>query len=191
MRWVLAVAALLAAASAATAGARPESNALIRHGVGIGKVRLGMTETQVRAAMGRPTTTLREAGSFGRPTIELQYGVDAYLVRLAGRPLRVVQIATTLRKERTREGLGVGSLERDVVRAYGPRLRCERLRTGLIPGSQTTRMLITTVRECVLNTTAGTQTSFLSVVKPVVLWERLLPEDWEPRARVLSVAVRT
>jgi hypothetical protein len=152
-------------------------------------VRLGMTEAQVRAALGRPMTTLEETGSFGRRTVELQYGVSSYLVRLSGRPFRVVQVATTLRRERTREGLGVGSFERDLTKAY-PRLRCERLRTGPFPGSPNSRMLLTQVRECVLDTGRGTQTVFSSVIERKVPWERLLPEDWKPRARVLEVAVR-
>jgi hypothetical protein len=189
MARAVALAALVAALTAATAGARSDANAVIRHGVGIGKVRLGMTEAQVRAALGKPSSTLDEAGSFGRRTHELQYDGSAWLVRLGGRPLRVVQVATTLRRERTREGLGVGSFERDVLKAY-PRLRCERLRTGPFPGSPNSRMLLTQVRECVLDTGRGTQTVFSSVIERKVPWERLLPEDWEPRARVLEVAVR-
>jgi len=58
------VAAAVAAAAAATA---PSVTQLIRPGVAIGKVRLGMSFAQVRRALGRPQlVNRREERGFGR-----------------------------------------------------------------------------------------------------------------------------
>ena len=53
MRFVALLAVVLAALAAASASAAPESNLRITPGVGIGKLRLGMTEAQVRRLLER------------------------------------------------------------------------------------------------------------------------------------------
>ena len=176
---------------AAAAGAAPHSSQLIRHGVGIGKVRLGMTEEQVRAALGRPTWVVQTRTGFGGVRRELQFDDASYTVVLRRRAgvFRAVAVSTIVRRERTREGLGVGSLEARVRRAYGGRLRCEPLRTRRWDSASDARVLVTTARNCTLATPGRTETVFRSVVKGRFPWVRLTPADW-PRARVYVVSVR-
>jgi len=186
-RVALPLAAVAALVAAGTAGG---SSQLIRHGVGIGKVRLGMTEAQVRRALGRPTSVVRRRAGFGGARTELQFDEASYTVVLRRRSgaMRVVAVSTILERERTREGLGVGTLEARVRRAYGSRLRCERLRTEPVDDRTSARMLMPPERNCVL-TVGGAQTVFRSVVKGRWPWSRLTPADW-PRARVYVVSVR-
>lgn len=182
------LASLAVLVAVGTAGA---SSQLIRHGVGIGKVRLGMTEAEVRAALGPPTATVRSRTGFGGARLELQFDEAAYTVvlRKRGSGFRAVSVSTIVSQERTREGLGVGSLETRVRRAYGARLRCEALRTRPIDDRGGPRMLVPPERNCVLATAGATQTVFRSVVKGRFPWVRLTPDDW-PRARVYLVTVR-
>jgi hypothetical protein len=182
------LASLATLVAGGTAGA---SSQLIRHGVGIGKVRLGMTEAQVRAALGRPTAIVRRGAGFGGARLELQFDEAAYTVvlRRRGEGFRAVAVSTILPRERTREGLGVGALETRVRRSYGARLRCEPLRTKPVDPPGDARMLVSPERNCTLTTAGATQTVFRSVVKGRFPWSRLTPEDW-PRARVYVVTVR-
>jgi hypothetical protein len=185
---------IAAAAAAASAGASPSHEALIRPGVGIGAARLGMTTTQLRAAMGKPLAVLSQPASYGRTSIEWQYGYGAFTVRLEGprRALRVVSVATTLRRERTREGLGVGTLEARVERAYAGRIRCERLRTGgASDGRSTLVVVLDQNRDCVVSHPNGTRTVFRTWVKPGVYEPPPTPERWEKDAQVLEVSVRS
>lgn len=186
-RAALVLAAGAALVAAATAGG---SSQLVRHGVGIGKVRLGMTEAQVRAALGRPTWVVQTRAGFGGVRRELQFGEAAYSVGLRRRVggFRAVAISTILSRERTSEGLGVGSPETRVRRAYGTRLRCEPLRTRQRQGS-TTRALVSNRRSCALATPGRTETVFDSVVKPRRPGWSVQPDEW-PRARVYIVTVR-
>ena len=193
MRRATFVLLVLAAAAALPAGAAPQRDLLIRPGVGIGKVRLGMTVPQLRAAMGRPLAVLPQEARFGRQAVEWQYGYGAYMVRLEGRrnALRVVGVSTTILKERTPEGFGVGTLESRVERAFAGRIRCERLRTGTIGGSDHTILVLDRNRDCVLTHADGRRTIFVTWVKPVETYDALVtPERWEKEAQVLEVAVR-
>jgi hypothetical protein len=183
--------ALLVAPQAGAAVAR---DALIRPGVGIAKARLGMTATQVRAAMGRPLAVLPQQAGFGRRAVEWQYGYGAYTVRLEGRgdALRVVAVATTAYRERTPEGLGVGTLESRVERAYGARIRCERLRTGAAgEGRSTAIVVLDRDRDCVVAHTNGTQTVFVTWMGPQRPSQAApTAAEWEEAATVLEVVVR-
>ena len=184
-----AVIALAAAAAAATlAPGAAGTDLRIRPGEGIGRVDLGMTEPQVRRALGRPKWTVRRRGGFGRRELELQFGESDYFVRLAGAQgrLRVVAVGTTLRSERTPQGFGVGTPERRLARAFGPRFRCERLETDRV-GS--TVVVQTRVRRCTLAGPAGAVTDFNTAVKTRWAWSLVHPADWA-RARVLEVVVR-
>jgi len=72
----------------ASANGSTQRDALIRPGVGLGKVRLGTTLTQVRAAWGWPqavTTRTQERGGW---ILELQYDFAAYTATLSGLPKR-------------------------------------------------------------------------------------------------------
>lgn len=89
---------------------------------GMAGVTLGMSRTQVRAALGTPSRTIHARNEFGVYT-EFRY---------AGRALRLVfqgnggltSISTTGRTERTRTGVGVGSTEAQVKHGV-PGVRCE------------------------------------------------------------------
>jgi hypothetical protein len=185
---LLLLAGAAAAFAAAGAHARTDANVLIRPAQGIGKIRLGMTEAQVRRTMGRPRAVIRQPGGFGLGAVELEYGLAAYTVRLVGRrgQARVVRVGTTLVRERTRAGVGVGSLERRVLRAY-PRLRCESLRTYAISGVTYSGR---SMRDCVLFAPSGRRTTFTSGVRVnSTIGESLTLRDWNQRARVIEVSV--
>ena len=114
-------AALVAAVAAAPAGSTPARDALVRPGMGIGKVRLGMTLAQVRGAVGRPQYVNRRLRvGFGRTYVEYAWDhrflTVGFFVR--GGQLRAARISTTSPRERTREGLGRGSRPRDIARRY-------------------------------------------------------------------------
>jgi hypothetical protein len=174
--------ALVASASAST-----QRDALIRPGVGIGKVRLGMTLAQVRAAWGRPQAQTVETLPRGGRRIELQYDFAAYTVTLTGRPSHetVATIATTLSKEKTRQGLGVGTPERRLQRLLRGELRCDRLDVVTQPRSPYP-LLSSNRRECTLGAPGSPQTVFVSRMRR----HSFLPEDWSASAYVFEVVIR-
>jgi hypothetical protein len=147
------VVAILAAVTATPARAAPGANALIRPGVGIGPLRLGMTPQQVRHALGQPIYVRGTRLGFGRLLIEYSYWLDgytAYLLRVGGKA-RVVSVQTTLAKEKTASGLGVGSTERQIRRVY-PDVRCSEI---FPPGGGMIRET-----DCVTGPRAGRQLVF-------------------------------
>jgi hypothetical protein len=186
MRFVALLAVVVAAVAAAQAGAAPQSNLRIFPGVGIGKLRLGMTEAQVRRAMGRPRFVVTRRAGFGLRSLEYQYGLAEYTVRLFGRPgrLRAVRVGTTLVRERTPLRVGVGSSERAIRRAY-PALRCEPLETELF-GS--VRVVRTSQRECTLRAASGRRTIFTTAVLEKG-FDVVTPRTWARRAEVIEVSV--
>jgi hypothetical protein len=121
MRTVALLALLVAALAAARASAAPESASLIRPAQGIGKIRLGMTDAELRRAMGRPRVSIGRTAGFGRRTVDYEFGFGEYAARLFGSPgrLRVVRVTTTLRRERTAKGIGPGSSERALEVSVG------------------------------------------------------------------------
>jgi hypothetical protein len=183
---VAASAALLAAA----AGAGTEADLRIRLGQGIGKLRLGMSEAEVRRAMGRPRAIVRLRADFGILTVEYQYGLAAYAVRLSGPRgrLRATRISTVLRRERTAKGIGPGSRERDLIRAYR-RVRCKLLPTARIGG---VLHVVASVhsRTCALATPSGRTTIFTTQVPFSAIFDPPRPlETWLKTARISEVAV--
>ena len=120
--------AALVAAVAATASAHGavDGDALIRPGVGIGKVRLGMAQAQVFRLLGRPSVVNRRLTyGFGMRYVEYDWGFGTWTVGFTGRrgDLRVSKIGTTLRRERTARRVGVDSTARAVLRAF-PNASC-------------------------------------------------------------------
>lgn len=164
---------------------------MIRPGVSIAKFRLGMTEQQVRRAAGRPTAVVRHPrAAFAQRTVELQYGLGAgYVVQLAG-PLgrmRVNFVSTTLRRERTSNGIGTGSLER-VLRERYPALRCGPLNAAQPPGTPGDRTpYVDNRRDCTLFSGRGSRTIFRSQVTGKRYG--VTAEEFLRRAEVVEIAV--
>jgi hypothetical protein len=152
---VIAVVAALAAAS--PAGAGPETDLLVRHGQGIGKLRLGMTLIQVKRLLGPPRAeNTRERRTRGYTYVELDWEYARWTVgflRAPRGPYRAVLIGTVLRSQRTPEGLGVGSRERDLGRRLDG-LRCWRVRPVRDPYGPHSS-------ECVYGERAGRNTAFI------------------------------
>ena len=116
----------LAVLAAGSAQGAAERDALVRPGVGIGRVRLGMTKAEVVRALGRPQLVNRrlERG-FSSRYVEYAWDYTRWTVGFAGRgdDLRVTKVATTLRAQRTPRRIGVGSRVREILRAY-PNAAC-------------------------------------------------------------------
>lgn len=175
-------------AIAAGASASTERGALIRPGVGIGKVRLGMKLAQVRAAWGAPqAVTVRKRKRGGR-IVELQYDFAAYVTTLSGLRgrERVIAVCTTLAKERLPQGVGVGSLERRLQRVFRGALRCEIL--PVRPGEPV--IFASARRRCTLGDRHGRHTVFTSGIHLRYPWDARLVADWARLARVTGVVVR-
>jgi hypothetical protein len=190
------VVALVAAASAALlaagATASPQATLVIQPAQAIGKLRLGMTEAEARRAMSRPRAIVRQRSGFGLSAVEYQYGFAEYTVRFVGPRgrRRAVRVTTVLRRERTTRGIGPGSRERDVIRAY-PRVRCEPLRTFRIgdvvyaaaPRGWGGRL-------CTLFAASGRRTVFTSQRPYSAIVARPVPVGtWLRTARITEVAV--
>lgn len=88
---------------------------------GMAGVKLEMTKKQVRAALGEPLGIRRGKNDFG-PYTEFRY---PFLVSVFFQGDRTVtSVRTSGRKERTAQGIGVGSTEMDVKRKV-PGARCK------------------------------------------------------------------
>lgn len=113
MRCIVALVALVAATVVGSASAVEST---IVRGVGIGKVRMGMTRGQVERLLGRDNLVDTRASFSGATYVELGWNFSTFSVGFLGG--RVMQVETTLRGEKTAQGIGVGSLFSAVVRAY-------------------------------------------------------------------------
>jgi hypothetical protein len=107
--WMFLAAAVVAMVVAASASAVEST---INPGIGIGKVRLGMSQTQVKQALGKWTFVnerkadhLSVGWGFGEWTVDFISG-------------KVVEVSTTLRSQRTASHIGPGSSWHALVRAY-------------------------------------------------------------------------
>lgn len=124
--WIISTIAI-GMAVAGSAGASPSSTLVIRPGVSIGKIRLGMTIPEATRVLGRARIVgRRETRGFGIRYVEFQWNYASWRIGFRGRAgeERAVRIGTTLRSERTPAGIGVGSNTKDMVRRYGGRISC-------------------------------------------------------------------
>jgi hypothetical protein len=184
---------VVAVVGATVADAARESSAVIRPGRSIGKFALGMTEQQVRRVAGRPAYVIpRGRASLGQRIVEWQYGRAAdYIVRLVGRPgrMRVSFVSTTIRRERTAQGIGTGSRERALRDAY-PAIRCGPLNAPSPPGvPPPTNPYVDNGRDCTLFSSSGARTIFRTQVTDTRYG--VTAEEYLRRAVVVEVALAT
>jgi hypothetical protein len=139
-------------------------------GVGIGKVKLGMTATQVKKALGENYLLNSKTNVSGKHYVEYGWDYSGWTATFVqqGRSLRVVQVGTSVWKQKTVKGIGPGSSWRALVRAY-PNGVCAQhnVRTAKV--------------EYLVQHPSGTQTLYV------------VPQPTEPTGvwRVLEVRVRT
>lgn len=107
--------------------------------VGLGKIRPGMSEQQVRNILGKPTTSKTEfSRGVGDNIRTLQYpDISLSLVPHPDKPKKffVYQFVTRSRKFATPTGIKVGDTQSQVIKAYGkPHISQEDKATFLIYG---------------------------------------------------------
>ncbi len=115
--WLALIAVAVAGAVVSSAWAIEST---IVRGVGIGKVKVGMTRAQVERILGKDEFFNGRTTVDGTTYIEYGWNFGTWSVGFLGRgdTYRVAQVATDLRAQRTPERIGVGSAFRAVVRAY-------------------------------------------------------------------------
>jgi len=101
------------------ANANATESTIVRGG-GIGKIHIGMTLGQVQKMFGSASLVDARTTVGGRSYVDRGWefgGWSVGFLRQNG-TYRAAQVATTLRGQKTREGIGVGSSFKAVVRAY-------------------------------------------------------------------------
>jgi hypothetical protein len=106
--------ASLLAVAVALVFASPAS-AIIQIDRGIAGARLGNTQAQVRAALGKPSRVVRAVNDFG-PYTQFRYAGAIDVFFQGNRHVSLVR--TTGRGDRTAKGVGVGSSERALTRRH-------------------------------------------------------------------------
>jgi len=151
---VLAISVVTLAATSAAAA--PERDTRVRHGLGIGRVTLGMTYAEVRKILGGPQTVdKRERLRDGRRYLQFSWDFGWWTVGFMGRPgkLRVAFVQTLNAQQRTVEGLGVGTKERKLRNTL--RLRCAEV------SSRPSRTGFAFERRCTYASHRGRETAFV------------------------------
>jgi hypothetical protein len=143
----------------------------INPGVGIGKIKLGMTRAQVLRALGKDYVVNETTPSY----TELGWNFSSWTVRL--RDGRAVEVGTALRNQTTTKRVGPGTLWLKLVKAY--------------PGGACTFADVDTsadgVLEYLVAHKGGTQTLFTLHAWPPRAYYGSSPKTFF----VVSVAVRT
>jgi len=109
-RLVVAAAAIAVAGTLAARAAAIELT--ITPGVGIGKVKLGMTKAQVERVLGRDRIVNAREGAY----TELAWNYATFTVGFVRG--RAVQISTSLANQLTKKKMGVGTTWLQLMRAY-------------------------------------------------------------------------
>lgn len=121
---------LLVCAAPAAAADSPHVRQTIVPGRSIGKVALGMTFAQVKKVLGAPEAVIsREEGRFGSKRVEYSWNLSEWRVAFVytAKTNRAVVIRSSTHGEKTKKGVGVGTLQARVERTY--RQRCEAVYT--------------------------------------------------------------
>jgi hypothetical protein len=156
VRWVCALILALTVIGTATAADAPHVRQTIVPGRAIGKVALGMSFAHVKKVLGAPEAVIsREEGRFGSKRVEYSWSLSEWRVAFlyTAKTNRAVVIRSSTHGEKTKEGIGVGTLQVRVERTY--RQRCEAVYT-----TTTTVFFNFVGRACSLNAN-GRKTTFL------------------------------
>lgn len=86
-------------------------------------VKLGMTRAQVEAKLGKPSAVLKPKSEILGDYFELRYGLT-YVSVTPGDEGGVFDISTTSKKQRTADGVGVGTSEK-VLKQRVKNVKCE------------------------------------------------------------------
>lgn len=115
---------LLALTAAFVLALTATSQASIRINVGIDGVKIGQTQAQVRANLGKPTRTVKGTDQISSFT-EFRYTALKMVVRFQDNT-NVTNITTTGLGDRTSTGVGVGSTEAEVKKGVKG-VKCEQV----------------------------------------------------------------
>lgn len=129
MKRLLAAAAVVAGTVVTGASA---FESMIYPGVGIGKVKLGMTQTQVKKVLGKWSYVNEKKGKH----LSAGWGLAQWTVDFFSG--RVVQVATSVHSQRTTSGVGTGSSWRATrarVSAWGVHVVWRNEKPGPVPRS--------------------------------------------------------
>jgi hypothetical protein len=88
------------------------SESTIYPGVGIGRIKLGMTQSQVQRILGHQSLPYETSGAYHARGWDFSNWVVGFVAN------RVVQVETTLASQRTTEGVGFGTTWRRLVKVY-------------------------------------------------------------------------
>jgi hypothetical protein len=111
--------AVIALAGIVVAGASAIESTIVP-GVGIGKVRLGMTRAQVEGILGKDAIVNDRAMVGNTSYVELGWDYSSWSIGFLrkGRTLRVVEVGTSRYSQRTRKGIGIGSGWHKTIATY-------------------------------------------------------------------------
>jgi hypothetical protein len=142
----------------------------INPGIGIGKVKLGMTEAQVKKALGKWRYVNEQKGNH----LNVSWGPFGTWWTVDFVSGKVVEVSTAIHSQRTTSGIGQGSSWRELVRAY-PHGLC---------GIQPPHTNAVVIAALLVPHKGGTQTVYY--VNGVTTTERSTDRTW----RVAAVNVR-